>query len=33
MIGDNIDTDIAFGKKCGIDQLLVLTGNTNKKML
>ena len=26
MIGDRVDTDIAFGKNSGIDTLLVLSG-------
>ena len=33
MIGDNLDSDILFGKNSGIDQMLVLTGNTDITML
>jgi len=29
MIGDNLKTDILFGNKCGIDTLVVLSGNTD----
>ena len=31
MIGDNLQTDIAFGQNCGIDTLCVLTGNATEK--
>lgn len=30
MVGDTLKTDITIGKNSGIDQLLVLTGNTTK---
>ena len=33
MIGDRLDTDIAFGKHGGISTLLVLTGVTRKDQL
>ena len=29
MIGDTLETDIKFGNNCGIDTLLVLSGNSN----
>ena len=29
MVGDNLETDIMFGNKCGIDSLLVLSGVTS----
>jgi HAD superfamily hydrolase (TIGR01450 family) len=29
MIGDSLKTDIKFGNSCGIDTLLVLSGNTD----
>lgn len=28
MVGDNLDTIVLFGNKCGIDSLLVLSGVT-----
>jgi len=31
MVGDNLLTDILFGNNCGIDTLLVLSGNTSVK--
>ena len=31
MVGDNLETDILFGNKCGIDSLCVLSGNTNEE--
>ena len=33
MVGDRLDTDIAFGKHGGISTLLVLTGVTRKEQL
>lgn len=33
MIGDNIDTDITFGKNAGIDTWCVLTGVSNEEMV
>lgn len=33
MIGDNMDTDILFGKNAGMDTLLVFTGVTNEEIL
>jgi 4-nitrophenyl phosphatase len=33
MIGDNLETDIAFGRKAGIDSLCVLTGVTTEEMV
>ena len=30
MIGDNMETDIKFGKNAGLDTYLVLTGVTNE---
>jgi ribonucleotide monophosphatase NagD (HAD superfamily) len=32
MIGDNLKTDIKFGNNCGIDTLVVLSGNTSLEM-
>jgi phosphoglycolate phosphatase len=32
MVGDNLKTDIKFGNNCGIDTLVVLSGNTNLEM-
>ena len=29
MVGDNLKTDIKFGNNCGVDTLVVLSGNTN----
>ena len=31
MIGDGLSTDIKFGNNCGIDTLVVLTGNTSEE--
>ncbi len=31
LIGDDLDTDIFFGNKCGFRTVLVLTGDTNEK--
>jgi 4-nitrophenyl phosphatase len=33
MIGDNLDTDITFGKNGGIDSLCVLTGVSTEEMV
>ena len=33
MIGDNIETDITFGKNGGIDSLCVLTGVSTEEMV
>ena len=33
MIGDNLETDISFGKNAGIDSLCVLTGVSTEKMV
>ncbi len=30
MIGDNLKTDIKFGNVCGIDTVVVLSGNTTE---
>jgi glycerol 3-phosphatase-2 len=29
MVGDRLDTDIAFGRACNVDSMLVLTGCHN----
>lgn len=33
MIGDSLITDIRFGNNCGIDTLVVLSGNTTEKKI
>ena len=33
MFGDRLDTDIVFGKNCGIDTVLTLTGVTSQAIL
>lgn len=33
MIGDNLQTDIAFGRNGGIDSLCVLTGVSTEQMV
>ena len=33
MVGDSLRTDIAFANNCGMDSLLVLTGNTSRDAL
>lgn len=33
MVGDNLDTDIQFGRNGQIDTLCVLTGNSTQKMV
>lgn len=33
MIGDNLETDILFGKKGGIDTLCTLTGVTSEELV
>lgn len=33
MFGDRLDTDIVFGKNCGIDTVLTLTGVTSREIL
>ena len=31
MVGDNLETDILFGNRCGIDTCCVLSGNTSEE--
>ena len=33
MVGDRLYTDVAFGKNCGFCSILVLSGETDEKML
>ena len=33
MVGDRLNTDIAFGNNCGFKSILVLSGETDKEML